>query len=138
MTQVAEMSVVCVVLIRDQRVFLAQRTEPDFLAGKWEFPGGKIESNESELEAVSREIREELNIELVSPTPLLEWFYSTPHRTLKFNSFICKAWIGEFSLTEHSAFKWVHWKKLSPDEMPEADGPLVEYLKRNSSMIFGP
>lgn len=109
-------------------MLLAQRLEPEFLAGKWEFPGGKVESNESKLEALHREIYEELNITLNSVSSTFSWRFVTTDRVLNFHAFSCSDWQGEIKLSEHSAMAWVTLEELLSWDLPDADLPLAHYL----------
>lgn len=56
--------VTCAIIIKENKIFVAQRSEIMKLPLKWEFPGGKLEENESEIECIKREIKEEINIEI--------------------------------------------------------------------------
>lgn len=98
--------VVAAIIIEDGKVFATQRGYGEW-QGWWEFPGGKIEPDESPQQALKREIREELNAEISVGTLLatVEWDYPTFHLTM--HCFICKLESGTFSLNEHNDAAWL-------------------------------
>ena len=100
-------SVTAVILINDNKVLIAQRKPTDFLANKWEFPGGKIEIGESPEECLKREIKEEFSINI----KVLGYFGENTHKynNLEIKLIAYKAlWSsGEIRLLEHQDYKWV-------------------------------
>jgi len=91
--------VVCAALINDKgEVLLAQRPEGKRLAGKWEFPGGKVEADESPEAALTRELQEELGIVAMQFEPF--WFLSHDYEAdfgfhLLMPVYLCRKWQGE-------------------------------------------
>ena len=98
-------NVTCAIIVKENKVLVVQRSEKMKLPLKWEFPGGKIEENESEIDCIKREIKEELNIEINVIKKLSCSIYD--YGTFKINliPFIVNHIIGEISLTEHKAYK---------------------------------
>ncbi len=119
--------VVGAALVRDGRVLASRRTEPPHLAGFWEFPGGKVEVGESDVEALRRELREELVVEAavgarLGPDVLLG-------DTGVLRVYLCRLLSGEPVLVDHDAHRW-----LGPDELTDVpwipvDLAVVEALR---------
>jgi len=123
--------VVAVALVDvDDRVLIAQRPEGKMLAGLWEFPGGKIEPGERPEDALIRELREELGIEVKAPclAPLTFASHAYDDFHLLMPLYICRKWEGFVRAKEGQALKWVKAKALRDYPMPPADAPLIPYL----------
>lgn len=93
---------------------------------KWEFPGGKIESDETPEHCLVREIKEELNIEIEILRDLPANTHAYPSITIKLIPFICKHMKGEIVLHEHADFKWLHSNELLDLDWADADVPIVK------------
>lgn len=123
--------VACALVDGDGRVLIAQRPPGKSLAGLWEFPGGKLEPGETPEQALIRELREELSIE-VSQACLAPFVFTT-HAYEAFHLlmplWLCRRWSGVVQAREHSAVAWVKPAKLADYPMPPADEPLVAYLR---------
>ncbi len=123
--------VVAVALIdADDRVLIAQRPEGKQLAGLWEFPGGKIEPGERPEDALIRELREELDIEVKSPclAPLTFASHAYDDFHLLMPLYVCRRWDGFVRSREGQALKWVKPKSLRDYPMPPADAPLIAHI----------
>jgi 8-oxo-dGTP diphosphatase len=123
--------VVAVALVdADGRVLIAQRPEGKQLAGLWEFPGGKLEPGEGPEDALIRELREELGIEVKAAclAPLTFASHAYPDFHLLMPLFICRRWDGFVQSREGQALKWVRAKALRDYPMPPADAPLIPHL----------
>jgi 8-oxo-dGTP diphosphatase len=112
------------------RVLATQRAEPPHLAGYWEFPGGKVEPGESEVEALARECREELDLAVEVGDRLGEDVWLDGPR----GPWVLRVWTarvasGTLRLVDHSDARWLAHDEL--DEVPwiPADAPLVEALR---------
>jgi 8-oxo-dGTP diphosphatase len=100
-------AVAAAVLLRaDGRVLLAQRLPGTPYAGYWEFPGGKVEPGESAGEALSRELNEELGIEVLRAAPWLTQRYLYPHAHVELHFFRVFAWRGEPHGRDGQALAW--------------------------------
>jgi 8-oxo-dGTP diphosphatase len=124
--------VVCVALIDvDGRVLLAQRPEGKAMAGLWEFPGGKINRNETPEAALIRELKEELGIDVASnclaPLTFASHGYAGFHVVLLL--YVCRRWQGETIAREGQKLAWVRPQRLEDYAMPPADKPLVAALR---------
>ncbi len=133
--------VAAVALIDDDgRVLIAQRPEGKSMAGLWEFPGGKVEAGETPENALCREIKEELDIELcrtcLAPFNFASHAYENFHLLMPL--YLCRTWEGEISPREGQAIKWVRGIELSRYPMPPADEPLIPWLRDLLSEVSGP
>ena len=117
-----------VMLDADARVLLAERPPGKHLAGSWEFPGGKRESGESPLEALTRELREELGITLLHAEPLIQvpWCYG--ERDLLLDAWRVGQWQGVAQSMEGQALQWSDVGQVDPAILTPADRPILEAL----------
>jgi 8-oxo-dGTP diphosphatase len=114
----------------EDKILVTQRSKKMKLPLKWEFPGGKLEENESEIDCIKREIKEEINIEIEVLRKLSNSIYD--YGTFKINliPFISKHILGKIKLTEHSDYKLLEKTELLSLDWAEADLPIVkEFLK---------
>lgn len=115
----------------DGRVLLTQRPPGKKLAGMWEFPGGKVEKNETPEAALVRELHEELHLDIsaacLAPFAFASHAYDDFHLLMPL--YICRRWAGQPDPREGQAMKWVRPIKMRELEMPPADIPLVAMLR---------
>jgi 8-oxo-dGTP diphosphatase len=116
---------------RDGRVLLAQRPEGKSMAGLWEFPGGKVEPDETPEAALVRELNEELGIETwdscLAPLTFASHAYDDFHLLMPL--FACRKWNGIVQPKESQTLKWVEAKAIKEYPMPAADIPLASILR---------
>ena len=120
--------VVAAIIIHENKIFATQRGYGEFKDG-WEFPGGKIEPGETPQEALVREIKEELDIEIEVKDFLETVEYDYPEFRLSMDCFFCTIRSGELVLKEHEAAKWLTAEKLESVEWLPADKGLVEGIR---------
>ena len=124
--------VVAAIIIKDDQVFDTQRGYGEF-QGWWEFPGGKMEAGESPQEALKREIREELDADVLVKELLetVEWDYPNFHLTM--HCFICNLLSESLHVNEHEAATWLNLENLRSVKWLPADEILLdkiaEYLR---------
>ena len=115
----------------DGRVLLARRPEGKAMAGLWEFPGGKVQADETPEAALIRELREELAIDVASSC--LAPFTFASHRYADFHLlmplYVCRVWQGQATPLEGQELAWVRPARLADYPMPPADEPLVAFLR---------
>jgi 8-oxo-dGTP diphosphatase len=108
---------------------IAQRAEDQKLAGKWEFPGGKVEFGETTEECLIREIKEELGINIEVNKFFAESTYQYDTGAIKLFAYRAQ-WIdGEYELTAYSQIKWVKSYELENYDFAPADIPFIKKLK---------
>ena len=120
------LQVSCAIIEKDGLVLVAQRSEVMSLPLKWEFPGGKLDPHENAADCLSREIKEELGVDIsiLSSLPPSDWQYSAFAITLY--PFICNLGPGKISLAEHKSISWVKPVDLFDLDWAEADIPVVQ------------
>ncbi len=115
----------------DGRVLIAQRPEGKAMAGLWEFPGGKVDPGETPEEALIRELKEELDIDVTAsclgPFTFASHAYDDFHLLMPL--YLCRKWEGTVRPLEGQALKWVQPLRLADHPMPPADKPLVAMLR---------
>jgi 8-oxo-dGTP diphosphatase len=121
-------NVICAIILIDNKILVAQRSEDKQLPLKWEFPGGKLEDGENEVDCIKREIKEELNIEIEVVQKLSHSFFD--YGTFKINliPYIVHYLSGEITLTEHKEYKLLNKAELLSLDWAEADLPIVNKL----------
>ncbi len=121
--------VVAAIIIHEGKVFATQRGYGEFKDG-WEFPGGKVEENETLEDALVREIKEELDTEIEVGELLgtVEYDYSKFH--LSMDCFICSIKSGNLVLKEHEAAKWLEKENLDSVDWLPADSGLIEKIRK--------
>jgi len=126
------LTVVAAALIDGEgHVLLQQRAVGRQMAGLWEFPGGKVEADERPEAALSRELKEELGIDVakaaLSPLTFASAELETRHLLLLL--FICRDWDGVPQPLDAAALKWVRPTEMRALEMPPADLPMIDFLE---------
>lgn len=121
--------VACAIININEKILVVQRSESMSLPLKWEFPGGKIEENESEEDCILREIKEELNINIQVSYKLTNSIYQYPNLVIELIPFVAVHQSGNIKLTEHKAYLLLGKSKLLTLDWAEADLPIVkEYI----------
>lgn len=118
-------------IIQNQDHFLCLQRGPnkyDYISKKFEFPGGKQEEYESQQEALIREIKEELKLDIKIVREYLTVNHTYPDFKLIMHSFLCTAKDYNFQLTEHIDYEWLRAEELSQLDWAAADLPIVEKL----------
>jgi len=113
------------------RVLIAERLGDGPFHGMWEFPGGKIGADESAPEALSRELAEELGIEVTVCAPFMNLRHEYDDRTVTIEFFIVSAWNSEPVGREGQALRWVERDQLDSASLLPADEPVVEALRQS-------
>lgn len=122
--------VAAAIIIHGDKIFATQRGYGEFKDG-WEFPGGKVEAGETSMQALVREIREELDteIEIGELFDTVEYDYPAFH--LSMDCFLCTVKSGNLVLKEHEAARWLTRETLNSVAWLPADIALIEKLKTN-------
>lgn len=123
--------VVAALIDKDKKVLLAKRSTGDInVFGKWEFPGGKVEQDENEFEAIEREIKEEFELTIKAREFITNNVCEYPTKVVDLRLYKCDYVSGEFNLHDHSEYKWVDKEELLEYDLAPADIPLAEYVKK--------
>jgi 8-oxo-dGTP diphosphatase len=111
------------------RVLIAQRPPGKMLAGRWEFPGGKLHDGEAAYDGLVRELREELGVEVQAAERLVRYQHEYPGRVVWLDMWVVSAWSGEPRGLDGQALKWVEVARLQEEDILEADAPIVAALQ---------
>jgi 8-oxo-dGTP diphosphatase len=126
-----EIHVVAGVLVRDDaNVLIAQRLPGTHMAGRWEFPGGKLEPGEIPSAGLARELREELGVEVLAAEPLLRLSHRYTDRHVHLDVWLVTQYQGVPRSLEGQALQWVLPELLHGVDLLEADAPIIEALLR--------
>jgi 8-oxo-dGTP diphosphatase len=109
-------------------VLIAQRPPGKHLAGRWEFPGGKVASGESEAAALARELREELGIVMRAARPCMRLTHAYADREVELSLWIVEAFSGTPHALDGQQLKWVAPAELPHEDILEADRPFIAAL----------
>lgn len=120
--------VVCGVIYKKDKVLIARRRKGISQEGKWEFPGGKVELNESNEFSLARELYEEFGMEIIINQKLGENLHSYPDIKINLIAYCCDFVSASFSLTSHDKYQWVKTNELINFDLTEADIPLISLL----------
>ena len=123
--------VVAALIEKDGKYLIARRSTGDEnVLGKWEFPGGKVQENETEEHAIEREIKEEFELNIKAIRFVTNSIYEYPGKTIDLRLYECKYLSGEFHLHDHSEYKFVKKEDIVKYDLCPADIPLAEYVKK--------
>lgn len=124
-----DISVIAGLILNKQRVLVGQRPEGKPYSGYWEFPGGKIEQNETAFCALKRELQEELNINVLSADKWFEHRHLYPDETVQLKLYIIKKYHGEITAKVHQALSWVTYIELRQLRVLEGNLFFLDKLK---------
>ena len=120
--------VVAGILMRDEQFLIARRKAGMSLAGFWEFPGGKLEPDESPEQALQRELKEEFSIDVTVGDYVGRAEYDYDHIRIELIAYRAFIDEGEFELTDHDAIEWVTVERARTFELAPADIPILDQL----------
>ncbi len=123
--------VACALVDGDGRVLVAERPAGKNMAGLWEFPGGKVEADETPEAALIRELKEELSVDVtaacLAPLSFASHAYDDFHLLMPL--YVCRKWDGQIVPREGQNTKWLRPRDLFDLPMPPADKPLIAALR---------
>ena len=122
--------VVAAIIKNDDKILCVQRNENklSYISKKYEFPGGKMEANETKVETIVREIKEELAMYIIVHEEYLTVTHQYPDFLLTMHSFICTCNNRDLILNEHIDYKWLETDELENLDWAAADIPIVNKL----------
>jgi 8-oxo-dGTP diphosphatase len=121
--------VVCGIILDQEKVFICRRKQGKSFAGCWEFPGGKIEANENYKEALSRELFEELEMEIIIKDFIGQSNYFYSNIKIELYGYECQLVNYNGKLTDHDSFEWIDTNKLKKYNLAPADIPLIKMIE---------
>jgi 8-oxo-dGTP diphosphatase len=128
---VKQINVVGAVIVSEGRVLCTQRGGIGPLVGKWEFPGGKVEPGEAPIEALIREIREELDCDIDVGSLVTTTVYEYDFGVVTLTTYYCSVVDGRPQLTEHTAMRWLAPSELRMLDWAPADVPAVGLIEQH-------
>lgn len=119
------------VIKKGSEIFIAKRHDSQHQGGKWEFPGGKVEVGETVTQALARELKEEIGIDVKSSTPFLEIHHDYTDKSVHLDIHLVEEFDGEARHLEGQAYKWVSITDLNNYAFPAANAVIIEKLQAN-------
>lgn len=125
--------VVAAVVKNENHYLCVQRNfnKYDYISYKYEFPGGKVELNESNEDALIREIQEELNLEIQIEKHIITVEHTYPDFRISMYTYLCNSINRDLTLNEHIDYKWLKKEELNSLDWAAADLPIVDFLLQN-------
>jgi len=120
--------VVAAIIKKDDCYLLAKRNKEKYMGLKWEFPGGKVEKDESFEEALSREILEELNVNIEIHNKVAEERFQDDEINIVLHYYICSLIDTDIVLSEHEAIEWVKKQDFLNYEFVPGDGDITSLI----------
>ena len=122
----------------DNRILITQRTAGKFMAGYWEFPGGKLEAGETSLTGLKRELREELGITAQYARPLIRLTHVYPEMQVDLDVWRVTHYSGKPHAAEQQSLAWVRPRELSGWSLLPADGPIITAIRFPPLLLVTP
>jgi len=116
------------VIYREQKFFITKRSASAHQGDKWEFPGGKVEANETVAQALSRELKEEINIDILACQPLVKISHDYGDKKVLLEVFVVDQFNGEPSAQEGQSQQWCNLAELSLLDFPKANKEIINLL----------
>ena len=121
-------NVVAAIIKKGNLYLVTQRNKDKYMGLKWEFPGGKVEANETLQEALTREIYEELNININVYEKIAEEKYKDSEINIVLHYFLCSIKDGDISLNEHEAMEWADKTDFDKYDFVVGDGNITSLI----------
>ena len=131
-TLTKKIEVSAAVLQRNGKIYIQQRPQKGLMGGLWEFPGGKLEKDESPEDCLEREIKEELGVQVTIKQKILTIKHSYTQFRVTLHVFTCGLKSGRINATSCDQWKWVSLKKINQYPFPAANVKILKYLMADS------
>ena len=125
------LKVVAAVISQEDKILIARRKKGKHLELKWEYPGGKLENDEKEDDALKRELKEEFSIEASIGKYLTESFYEYDSININLKAYLVDSFSGDFKLADHDKIEWIKIEDTKKYDFAPADIPINDYLLEN-------
>ncbi|AZG71797.1 8-oxo-dGTP diphosphatase MutT [Shewanella livingstonensis] len=117
-----------VIINQHQQILLAKRHDHLHQGGKWEFPGGKVERNETVTAALIRELKEEVNLDVNSTTAFMDISHDYPDKHVLLDIHLVTDFNGHATGVEGQQIRWVELQSINEYEFPDANKPILDKL----------
>jgi 8-oxo-dGTP diphosphatase len=121
-------NVTAAILVKNRKILIAKRKSNDKLSGKWEFPGGKVEADETPRACLAREMQEEFGIAVTVEEFLGESIYHYDHGSIRLLAYRAGWSHGDLNLMDHADCAWASIDQLNHFDFAPADIPFVNKL----------
>jgi 8-oxo-dGTP diphosphatase len=113
----------------NHKILISKRKKHLFQGCLWEFPGGKVEAGESSVDGLIRELKEELTISVIDPTPFMEFDFDYPEKQIFMDVWMVKKFSGNVTSNEDQDIVWVPIDELTSYKFPAANDRILENIK---------
>lgn len=128
--------VVGVLFNQHDEVLISRRHQGVHLGGMWEFPGGKFEPGESAIQALQRELNEELGVNIEKAEPLIQVQHQYPERHVLLDVWMVRQYRNQPFGRENQALQWVKADRLSDYQLPPADAPIIKAIQLPRHLVI--
>ena len=118
------------ILKRNNTVLVAERPTDKPYAGYWEFPGGKVEANETAEQALKRELHEELGIDILTAQPWFEHIHHYPDKSVQLDMWLVTEFTGEPHSKEQQQLRWVTFDEMCHLRLLEGNIPIMSRIEQ--------
>ena len=125
------------VIVKNNKILIGLRAEGDSGAGMWEFPGGKIELNESSENAIKREMREELDIEVTVNQKIMKYSHRFKNTIYEISFFEINKFFGSIKKNVHDDLQWVELASLKKYRFISGDLLFIDRILANPTLLNG-
>ena len=125
------------IIIKNGKILIGLRSKKDQGGGLWEFPGGKIELEESDVNAIIRELKEELGINAIVEQKVMQYFHKYKNTLYDISFFEINSFNGEVKMNVHDEIKWVDIYSLKDFVFISGDLLFIDKLLNNPSILNG-
>jgi 8-oxo-dGTP diphosphatase len=117
-----------VVINSQQQILIAKRPDTAHQGGLWEFPGGKIEKGEKVIDALFRELQEEVNLRVTNAEFLMDICHDYGDKQVLLDVWLCKDFVGDAVGNENQEIKWIRFEELRSYTFPSANQAIIDTL----------
>ena len=125
------------VIVKNNKILIGLRAEGDSGSGMWEFPGGKIELNESSENAIKREMREELDIEVTVNQKIMKYSHRFKNTIYEISFFEINKFVGSIKKNVHDDLQWVELASLKKYRFISGDLLFIDRILANPTLLNG-